>query len=151
MTHVPGTADQYKMLHCHSQYDGKWQLWTKFWTISWLSSPPPPGNAVSMTDLTLAALWHICLIACIWFTHSLWHIWMFHPSSYREKPVKGGNRFVRGFWLSLCIDACVNRRLCERFWCAIWMQYVHSLFFLFFCQFSFCLSMYLSATRWNKL
>lgn len=30
MTRVPGTADQYKTLHCHSQYYGKWQLWTNF-------------------------------------------------------------------------------------------------------------------------
>lgn len=30
MPHLPSTADQYKMPHCHSQYYGKWQLWTNY-------------------------------------------------------------------------------------------------------------------------
>lgn len=30
MTHLPSTADQYKMPQCQSQYYGKWQLWTNY-------------------------------------------------------------------------------------------------------------------------
>lgn len=46
--------------------------------------PSPPGNTASMTDLTLAASQHICVIACIWLTHSPRRLWMFHSCSYRE-------------------------------------------------------------------
>lgn len=69
--------------------------------------PSPLGNTVSMTDLALAVLRHICLIACVWLTHSLWHIWMFHSVNYMEL-VRGENRFVQGLVCSACMRICVH-------------------------------------------
>lgn len=92
--------------------------------------PSPLGNTVSMTDLALAVLRHICLIACVWLTHSLWHIWMFHSVNYREL-VKGENRFVQGFvWacVQLCrtvyMSACIYKHAWMCMCMCIYLQHV---------------------------
>lgn len=94
--------------------------------------PSPLGNTVSMTDLALAVLRHICLIACVWLTHSLWHIWMFHSVNYREL-VMGENRFAQGFvWacvqLWICAHVCLG--MCADTICVLYIC-VHLLSYLF--------------------
>lgn len=93
--------------------------------------PSPLGNTVSMTDLALAVLRHICLIACVWLTHSLWHIWMFHSVNYRELVMEE-NRFAQGFvWacvqLGICTHVCsgMPEYVCVQMTCAqiIYMCY----------------------------
>lgn len=93
MTRVPGTADQYKTLHCHSQYYGKWQLWTNFeqfhgWApiASWQQGVYDGSDTGSLAT-------H--LRYCLHLAHS------FTPTSVdvpfmqlQRKPVKRGNRFV---------------------------------------------------------
>lgn len=90
--------------------------------------PSPLGNMVSMTDLALAVLRHICLIACVWLTHSLWHIWMFHSVNYIEL-VRGENRFVQGFvWAVHCVYiqyVCLLQNMLSGRWPIPVLQYVH--------------------------
>lgn len=97
----------------------------------------PPGNTVSMTDLASAFLWHICLVARVWLTCSLWHIWMFNWIHYKE--LSGAeNRFVNSFvWGRVQLFATAysqNSRQLEPVW-HCWCECVSISFFFFFFAF----------------
>lgn len=114
MAHLPSTADQYKMPHCHSQYYGKWQLWTNYEQFhGWA---PHASWQYGFYDRfgTSGLATHLPYCPC-WLTHSLWHIWMFHSVNYREL-VKVENRLVQGIvWacVQLYRNACMHEWTCS--------------------------------------
>lgn len=97
MAHLPSTADQYKMPHCHSQYYGKWQLWTNYEQFhGWA---PLASWQYSSYDIFGTGSLATHLPYCLCLAHSL-------TLTYLDVPFSQLQRIGQGRKIDLFRDLC---------------------------------------------
>ncbi len=116
MAHLPGTADQYKMPHCRSQYYGKWQLWTHYEQFhGWA---PLASWQYGFYDRFGTGSLATHLPYCLCLAHSLTLTYLDVPFSQLQRIGQGRKQICSGICVSMCrtvcvcVHACVNMPVC---------------------------------------